>query len=206
MAARRKHRPVTVGRIKHMAAEAARQSGTGATGFTLLKMRASPLARLIDSKARIDGHQVGPEELAAAQDIATAFQAIAGALMIRPQTLERVDRSHRGFEPMAVTDAKARYKAWADHWSVLAKRGDRTLAVVIAVVVDERALSVIEADLGIRHGRARRALVRGLRDYAVRAGWIKGAVAEAWASAADESFSTLHPDLALAIARARVAD
>src|ERR1700761_5652341 len=86
------------------------QRGPGASVFTLLRMTAKPLARLVDTKA------ISAEELQAAGDIQTAFMSMAGALMLRPQNMERVDRGHDHSEPAAVIYSQRRYRAWADHW------------------------------------------------------------------------------------------
>jgi hypothetical protein len=64
--------------------------------------------------------------------------------------------------------------------------------IVIAAVIDERALHGIEADLGIRHGVAARVVIAGLRDYAARAGWADRRTAQAWFDAAETMF-TLRP-------------
>jgi hypothetical protein len=70
-----------------------------------------------------------------------------------------------------------------------ARGGDRTLEIVIAAVVDERAFHVIEADVGIRHGMAARAVIAGLRDYAARAGWTEPRTGAAWIADAESVFA-----------------
>src|SRR6185437_4357080 len=95
-------------------------------------------------------------------------------LMIRPLSMERSDRSASPAEPVAILDAVARYREWSRVWSVRAKRGDPTLEIVVAVVIDERPLRELDSDLRLRNGAASRALIAGLRDYAARAGWISG--------------------------------
>jgi len=131
----------------------------------------------------------GWSEIRAADDIAIAFHAQAGALLIKSPCLERRDPTHHGREPVFVIDAVSRYKHWAHHWSARARRGDRTLEIVIAAVIDERAFHGIEADLGIRHGVAARVVIAGLRDYAARAGWADRRTAAAWLDAAEASFA-----------------
>lgn len=135
------------------------------TGYTALKQQSSPLTRLIDK------HRIGPEELQAAEDITKAFHALTGALMLRPLSWERSDRSTSPAEPAAVVDAIGRYREWSRVWSVRAKRGDPTLEIVVAAVIDERPLRTLDDDLRLRHGAASKALIAGLRDYAARAGW-----------------------------------
>ncbi len=114
------------------------------------------------------------EELQAVHDITTAFHSLTGALWLRPLMMERQDRGPGGNEPAAIVDAQRRYRVWADHWSRQRKRGDHTLRIVIAVVIDEWPLRIVEEDIiGLRHGAAKAALIGGLRDYAERAGWLK---------------------------------
>ncbi len=157
----------TASEIKRAARLAELRSGTGATGYTLLKQAPAPIARLIMDR------QIGPEELQAAHDICTAFHSLTGALWLRPLLMERQDRGPSGNEPAAVLDAQRRYRAWAEHWSRLRVHGNHTLRIVIAVVIDEWAFKVVEYDIGLQHGKAKAALICGLRDYAVRAGWLK---------------------------------
>jgi hypothetical protein len=172
--------------LKRALRKAERRAGDGSdiggAGATILKFLPAPLARLLD-KGRI-----GTEEVRSADDIAVAFHAQAGALLIKPPCLERRDPSHHGREPTFIIDAVSRYKHWANHWSARARRGDRTLEIVIAAVIDERAFHGIEADLGIRHGVAARVVIAGLRDYAARAGWADRSNTAAWLEAAETMF------------------
>lgn len=188
----------TAGAIKRAARQAELRSGTGGTGYTILKLTSKPIARLIEKR------QIGPEELQAVQDICTAFHSLTGALWIRPLLMERLDRSHGGNEPAAIVDSQRRYRNWADHWSMLRKRGDRTMEIVIAAVIDERAFHIIEDDIGLRHGIAKKATIRGLRDYAARADWVKGKLAAKWRLEASNTFRTVHPDLLTALVKARI--
>jgi hypothetical protein len=155
----------------------------GGTGATILRFRAAPLARLIERR------RIGGEEVRAADDIATAFHAQAAAVMIKSPSLEKRDASYQGREPFRIIDAVARYKPWAQHWSQRARRGDRTLEIIVAAIIDERAFHVIEADAGIRHGLAARVAISGLRDYAARAGWTDRSTGERWIRAAEAMFT-----------------
>ena len=65
---------ITAARIKRIARKAELEHGSGATGYTILKFRSSPIARLVEH------HDIGPEEFWAATDIDLAFHAISGAL------------------------------------------------------------------------------------------------------------------------------
>jgi hypothetical protein len=195
-----KPRPLTAGKIKHLARQAELESKTGASGYTLLRIgkhSTKPIAHLVESKS------IGPEELAAAHDISTAFLSIAGALMVRGQTWERVDKGQDCREPAAVIDAQHRYKNFAVHWSMRRGWGDRTLEILVRAVIDEQPLYLIDADLNLRHGKARKATIRGLRDYAVRAGWVKGRLAEQWKAEAGCTFTRWPAELAAAVARAK---
>ena len=146
----------------------------GGTGFTIIKRSDSPLTRMLND------HKIGPEEMRAAEDIETAFHSISGGLLFRSIEMERVDGSRQKNEPAATVDSIRRYQDWAGIWSVRAKRGDPTLEIVIAAIIDERPMKIIEADLRLRHGTASKATAAGLRDYAARAGWAVGRASEAW--------------------------
>jgi hypothetical protein len=152
------------------------------TPFTILKLKPTPLARLID-KGRI-----GPEALEAAQEIERVFTAISGALLIHPQSLEKRDRAYGSRDPAWLIDAGARYRRFADHWSAMGKRGHPLLAIVIAAVIDLRPCWLIDRELELRHGKAEAALIAGLQDYAARAGWVRGRLAREWQDAATGLF------------------
>jgi len=174
------------GSLKRAIRKAERRSGDGSeiggTGATILRFLAAPLVRLIEKK------RIGTEEVRAADDIAMAFHAQAGALMIKSPSLEKRDATYHGREPAWIIDAVSRYKRWARHWSQRARQGDRTLEIVIAAVIDERAFHAIEADVGIRHGMAARVVIAALRDYAARAGWTDRNTGEAWITEAEAIF------------------
>ena len=176
----------TFGRLKRAIRKAERRSGDGreigGTGATVLRFRPAPLVRLIEKQ------RVGTEEVRAADDITTAFHAQAGAVMIKSPSLEKRDATYHCREPVWVIDAVSRYKRWARHWSRRAQHGDRTLEIVVAAVIDERAFCSIEADVGIRHGMAARAVIAALRDYAARAGWTDHNTGEAWIRDAEAIF------------------
>lgn len=146
----------------------------GGTALTILKRRQPPVATLIEKGL------IGGEEVRAADDISRAVFAIAGALRFKPLSLEKVDKSHSPNHHVGTIDAIARYQSWANYWSKRSKRGDKTLEVVWATVIDERPFSVIEDDLRMRHGRAALSVIIGLRDYAERAGWVDRRLADQW--------------------------
>jgi hypothetical protein len=159
----------------------------GGTGATLLRFRGAPLARLIEKR------RIGAEEVRAADDITTAFHAQAGAVMIKSPSLEKRDAAYQSREPVRSIDAVARYKPWARYWSQRAQQGDRTLEIIIAAVIDERAFHMVEVDIGVRHGMAARATIAGLRDYAARAGWTDRNLADAWIREAAAVFKLRRP-------------
>jgi hypothetical protein len=177
----------TFAHLKRAIRKAERRSGEGraigGTGATVLRFRTAPLVRLIEKK------RIGTEEIRAADELTKAFHAQAGAVMIRSPSLEKRDASYHGREPAWIIDAVSRYKRWARHWSQRAQHGDPTLEIIIAAVIDERAFHSIEADVGIRHGMAARAVVAGLRDYAARAGWTDRNTGEAWIKEAEAVFA-----------------
>ncbi len=176
----------TFGRLKRTIRNAERRSGDGreigGTGATILRLRPAPLVRLIEKQ------RIGTEEMRAADDITTAFHAQAGAVMIKSPSLEKRDATYHGREPVWVIDAVSRYKRWVRHWSQRAPRGDPTLEIVVAAVIDERAFYSIEADIGVRHGMAARVVIAALRDYAARAGWTDRNIGEAWIKEAEAIF------------------
>lgn len=187
-------------KLRKTVREAEKKSKTGATGYVLLRFIAKPIARLVDEK------KIGPAEYMAAQEFFTAFNTITGGLWIKPQSLERRDPSYGSRESLAIIEAQHHYRRFVDYWSGRAKAGDKTLAILVAAVVDERPFHVIEADLTIRHGKARQATIGGLRDYAARAGFVSREVAASWIEEAARTFTVIPPALSLASARARVAN
>lgn len=153
-----------------------------AVDLACIRLKGGPLARLIDSK------KIGPAEVMAAQDIDRAFTAITLGIGFKPIILERRDRGGESNWPAATIDAVRRFQAWAGFWSNRKLRGDRSLPVCIAAVVDERSMTSIEDDEGIRNGTAGKIVARMLRDYAARAGWVSGHLAAQWKADAEMSF------------------
>lgn len=201
--------PIKVMGIEYMLGEASERKrirlinaalqAKGESAFTGLKLGNSPIAALLERR------KIGGEELTAAQEIETAFMAISGAMMIKPLAMERVSSGGKSPDfPERTSKAIARYQAWANHWSVRSKRGDKTLEIAIAAIIDMRPFSVIEADVGIRHGMAQKVTIRALRDYAARAGWAEGGNTKRWKDEAEQSFPVVPVELAYAMARARV--
>lgn len=156
--------------------------GTGATEFRLIQFGQSPVARLLNSG------NIGNEEMQAVEDITSAFHSIAGALLIKPQSMEKHDKSHSEHDPSRLVAAQKRYQAWANYWSARAKRGDKLLQIVVAAVIDEQAFHFIDQDLGMRNGKAKKALICGLRDYAARAGWADSNISPKWIESAESVF------------------
>ena len=156
---------------------------THATGATLLRLRPAPVDWLIGAG------KISQLEFQAARDINIAVMAMAGALRLRVPKLERVDCGFGSRESPYTIDAVRRYGAFRDHWSGLAKHGDKTLEIVWSAVVDERSFCTIDASLALRHGTARQATVRGLRDYCARAGWINGKQGQEWMADARLTFA-----------------
>lgn len=188
---------VSSAKIKRTLRKIERESGTGATGATILKLTRTPIVELVERKL------IGPVELQAAIEIEDAFMAISGALILHRGSLERIDKGvHASWTP-TVGQVVERYRAWAEHWSVMAKRGAPMLSIAIAAIVDQRPLRVIDADVGIRRGRAAKALVAMLRDYAARAKWADSQTCQRWIEAAERFFVTYHPALRSAMAAAR---
>lgn len=147
------------------------------------RLSGSPMALLIER-----GSAKG-EEFHAAQEIELAFQAISGALMFKPLSMERTGRGVRQDWPKQTADAVQQYQAWATHWSARRKSHlDHTLECVVSAVIDQRPIRTIAADLGFDFRKIERAVLGGLRDYAARAGWVDGKIARAWMDAAELTF------------------
>jgi len=152
------------------------------TGQTVIRLRASPIASLIDRG------KIGGEERMAAEEICKVFMAISGALFTRGVSLERVDRGQSPPDPPWMIDAQSRYRAFAAHWSAMAKMGHPLLAIMIEAVFDERPFRTIDADRNMKNGKAEKVVIAGLRDYAARAGWVTGRVRAAWLLEASSLF------------------
>jgi hypothetical protein len=153
-----------------------------AVDLACMRLRGGPLASLIDRK------KIGPAELTAAQDIDRAFSALTLGIGFKPISLERNDRGGDTNWPAATIDAVRRFQKWSGFWSDRKKRGDKSLPICIAAVIDERSLSGIEDDEGVRNGTAGKVVARMLRDYAARAGWVTGNLAAQWMTDAEMSF------------------
>jgi hypothetical protein len=130
--------------------------------LTAVRLAQTPMRTLIDNK------KIGGEEVRAAEDIMTAFHAIAGGMLIKPISMEKRDRGQPGEHPLPIVEAVRRYQAWARHWAIRAKRGDKVLETIIRTVFFEHPFSVVDADLNMRKGRAAETTAAGLRDYAAR--------------------------------------
>lgn len=171
------------------------------TGLTRLKLSTPPIGRLIEA------HKIGAEERNAADEIATAFNAIAASVSVRGASLERIDRSGSPDRNWSAEISRAvrRYTPWAAHWTNRANAyGDPLLGIVVAAVVDEHPIRLIGSDLGYHHTRVENAVIFGLRDYAARAGDVPRSIADAWIAAAESLFAPANTRLRDAIRRARI--
>jgi hypothetical protein len=169
-------------------------------GKSLVELRLSggPMATLIS------GHKIGGEEMMAIMDIELAFMALSGAMMIKPVSLELKSAGKKAEWSSRTSDAVEAYRLWADFWSKRRTFGDRTMEIVTRSVLNGHAFRVIEQDIGIRNGMGPKIAVRGLRDYAARAGWVTRRIGDGWMDEALTSFNGQPLEaLALAIARAQ---
>lgn len=179
--------PITVLTLSHTLGnreerERIRDINKVAVDLACIRLKGGPLASLIDRR------KIGPAEVMAAQDIDKAFSAITIGIGFKPISLERKDRGGDTNWPAATIDAVRRFQGWSDFWSERKKRGDKSLPICIAAVIDERSLSGIEDDEGIRNGSAGKIVARMLRDYSARAGWVTGHLALQWTTEALMSF------------------
>lgn len=152
------------------------------TAGTILKLRQPPLDGLIKKK------KIPPVAITAAQEYELALRTLWMGLSIGPQSWERKDRG----EPMPMAKKAAialdHYGIWKDHWSVRSKRGDPTCEIVYAAVIDLRSFDSIDRDMEIGHGKAAKATVYGLMDYAARAEMMSREDAKFWMWKAENVF------------------
>lgn len=179
-------------RLKRLANNLEKTTGDGkeigGTGLTRLKLKNSPVAGLFDAG------KISQDELRAVEDIETAWRAISGEVMLKGQSYERRDKSNTNFEPYAVVDAVSRYKAWSKFWSARKHRGDLTLEIVWAVIIDEYPIRKYEREvLHCRNGFVSQVVCTALRDYLARAGWADPRQAKAWMEAAEANFTLRKP-------------
>lgn len=182
---------LSASQIKRALRKVEAESATGGTGATILRMAHNTIGKLAaenNAAAFVDGQKFGSHELQAAEEIGAAVFAIAGGSMFKPISLERLDRGNAVDISADLAFKIRRYQAWAGFWSKRAKRGDPTLQIVYGAVVDEWPIRTIAEDIGHHHSKVKAAVVRGLRDYAVRAGWISGGLARQWSDLACKTF------------------
>ena len=161
-----------------------------------LRMRGGPMAVLINN------HRIASEEMMAIMDIELAVLCISGGLQIKPVSLELKSAGVKGEISSRGLEARRRFEAWAKFWSARAVAGDKTMAIVLAAVIEGRAFRVIEQDYGIGTGRGAMICIRGLRDYSARSGEVTSRLAHQWMDDALLSFRDRTP-LAKAVARAK---
>jgi hypothetical protein len=177
--------------------EAIRNAMAGKTLTELRKAR-SPIEVLINT------YKIGAEELAAVDDIKTAFNAVAGAGMIKSASLELRSPGRQADWSKMTAGSVENYRKWADFWSGRRTFGDRTADIVVRAIVHEHSFRSLEAEYGIKHGRGAVIAQRGLRDYAARSGWVTRRTADDWMAEALKSFKgTPLGEYGLAVRRAK---
>jgi hypothetical protein len=171
--------------------EAAAREATGGqdggTGQTILKLarHQPPLRTLLDAR------KIGPDELAAAEEIALAAFAVSTGGILRAAQLERIARARQGDNdwPATVAIAVRNYQEWQRYWTAeWARTRNPMLEVVWSAVIDERPISVIAGDIGYGRKRTQRAIIAGVRHYAAFAGLVLGTQRQAWIAAAQQVF------------------
>lgn len=179
-------------RLRRLAEGMEKTSGdgkeVGGTGLTRLKLKSSPVAGLFDAG------KISQDELRAVEDIEIACRSISGEVMLKGPGYERRDKSSTNFEPYGVVDAVKRYQAWSRFWSGRKHRGDQTLEIVWAVVIDEYPIRKYEREvLHCKNGFVSQVVCTALRDYLARAGWADPRQARAWMEAAEANFKLRRP-------------
>jgi len=175
------------------------------TGYTILKLKDHPIGKLFDE------HKLVPEAVTAADEIHTAFHAIASRVMIRPGCLERIDGRGRGDMPWPakISRSVSNYQVFARHWTKRANLGDPMLEVLIAVVIDERSIRDVAYQVVVHHSRIKRAVIAGLQDYAARseniAKILSSGKAARWKEEAERVLPVLEVGLRFPAAKTRIA-
>jgi hypothetical protein len=155
----------------------ARKSPHGGTPETAIKLRlrgGPPIERLRAAK------RIGPLELAAAEEIERAVEAISAGLALKAADLERVERGQGHREPALLVDTVARYMRWARLWAQRATSGDQTFRVVRGALIEQQSFSALDRAIGVREGTSAKATVWGLRSYCAMAGWLDRSTQKAW--------------------------
>jgi hypothetical protein len=174
---------------------AAREANHGqdsGTGQTIIRMQRHqpPLRTLLDAR------KIGPDELAAAEQIAQAAFSVATGGILRAVQLERIHgRPDERDWPHALAVAVRNYQAWQRHWTAeWARTRNPMLEVVWSAVVDEQPIVGIANDIGYGHRRTTRAVICGIRHYAAFANMVTGIQRQAWLEAAQHVFDRTVPD------------
>ena len=141
----------------------------GATPFTILKRRRSPIEYLVDKK------YIGGDELRAAIEIEEACRAINSALALKQPNLLRVDNGGRVEfgSPEYVT---RQWRSFANHWG----NSDKKLLILLYAVIDVVPFYIIEQKFSLRHGMARQIVIAMLRNYCIHAGWVDSKLVQEW--------------------------
>lgn len=173
-------------------------SVSGGTGQTILRLAEKKgLMRLATAG------QIGREELIAADEIQTGFNALSAPASIKGASLMKVDGGGlRDGLPWTVhvQHVVKRYTRWANHWSARAKQGDPTYRIAMDALIAERPFSELGRKYSMGAGSSAKALVNALRDYAARAGLCTQDLAEKWKTDAERMFARRMRNPAAALA------
>ncbi|MET4238573.1 hypothetical protein ABIB07_001791 [Bradyrhizobium sp. RT10b] len=155
-------------------------------------------------EALIIGQKIAGEEMMAIMDMERAMMAISGAGFIKPVSLELKSAGKKGEWSRMTEDSVENYRAWADFWSARKTYGDHTSEIVVRAVIHGHSFRTIAHDVSKDRETCTKIAVRGLRDYAARAGWVPRQLAVKWMGDALKSFRGRPVgELGLAVARAR---
>ena len=162
------------------------------TGQTIIRMQRHqpPLRTLLEAR------KIGPDELAAAEQIAQAAFSVATGGILRAVQLERIHgRQDERDWPHTLAIAVRNYQEWQRYWTAeWARTRNPMLEVVWSAVVDEQPIAGIAADIGYGHRRTTRAIICGIRHYAAFANMVTGIQRQAWLDAAQHVFARTVPD------------
>jgi hypothetical protein len=167
-------------------------AGDPGTGQTIIRMaRHQPPLRTL-----LEAGKIGPDELAAADQIAQATSAVAMGGILHAVGIERVDFGRQDDQdwPAKLAIAVRNYQDWQRYWTAeWARTRNPMLEVVWSAVVDEQPIVGIANDIGCGRTRTTRAIICGIRHYAAWANMVTGTQRQAWLDAAQHVFDRRLP-------------
>ncbi len=154
------------------------ESPNGGSGYTILKLRRTPIDALVSEG------KIGALEFRAAGEFSSIFEDITRGLFPEESNFAMLETGCTSYGPPAPLpdlppawqEAEEEmwrvYKSFVNYWSARRVRNHNPLlSVFVSAVVDQQPLEHIAQDNGLTVKQAERMIIKGLRDYARRAGW-----------------------------------